>query len=69
MRKNKCLMLALTFAGLAFFPAPVSAGYNAIAFPAKVILGELLMVWTPKSKPETRHSTNAVHGVDGNARS
>ena len=35
MRKNKCLILALTFAGLAFFPAPVSAGYNAIAFSRK----------------------------------
>ena len=27
------------------------------------------MVWTPKSKPETRHSKNVVHGVDGSARS
>ena len=35
MRKNKYLIVALTFAGLTFFPASVSAGYNAIAFSRK----------------------------------
>ncbi|MAH59203.1 MAG: hypothetical protein CMN91_12340 [Synechococcus sp. ARS1019] len=35
MRKNKYLILVITVAGLTFFPVPVSAGYNAIAFSRK----------------------------------